>query len=146
MRLCMCVLRAESHVQVRMRLCCLHYHASIVNFCTSSSAEMHKLQQSSLLFERRELCACAAVHMHAMLHSAHQRLMRHSLSVRQRPYFRRRYESVIVTLCECLDTLDEPEARAAMVWVIGEYAERIDNADELLEGFLEVRGQVGEPG
>ncbi|KAK9841945.1 hypothetical protein WJX81_000273 [Elliptochloris bilobata] len=48
-----------------------------------------------------------------------------------------RYESVIATLCECLDTLDEPEARAAMVWVIGEYAERIDNADELLEGFLE---------
>ena len=24
-----------------------------------------------------------------------------------------------------------------MVWIIGEYAERIDNADELLEGFLE---------
>ena len=46
---------------------------------------------------------------------------------------------MIVTLCECLDTLDEPEARAAMVWVIGEYAERIDNADELLEGFLEVQ-------
>jgi len=34
--------------------------------------------------------------------------------------------------------LDEPEARAAMVWIIGEYAERIDNADELLESFLEV--------
>lgn len=25
-----------------------------------------------------------------------------------------------------------------MVWIIGEYAERIDNADELLESFLEV--------
>ena len=25
-----------------------------------------------------------------------------------------------------------------MVWILGEYAERIDNADELLEGFLEV--------
>jgi hypothetical protein len=24
-----------------------------------------------------------------------------------------------------------------MVWIIGEYAERIDNADELLEAFLE---------
>jgi len=54
---------------------------------------------------------------------------------------RARYESVIATLCECLDTLDEPEARAAMVWVIGEYAERIDNADELLEGFLEARAR-----
>lgn len=24
-----------------------------------------------------------------------------------------------------------------MIWIIGEYAERIENADELLEGFLE---------
>ncbi|KAF6021399.1 AP1B1 [Bugula neritina] len=48
-----------------------------------------------------------------------------------------KYESVIATLCENLDTLDEPEARASMIWIIGEYAERIDNADELLESFLE---------
>lgn len=48
-----------------------------------------------------------------------------------------RYESIISTLCENLDTLDEPEARASMIWIIGEYAERIDNADELLESFLE---------
>ena len=27
--------------------------------------------------------------------------------------------------------------RASMIWIIGEYAERIDNADELLESFLE---------
>ena len=48
-----------------------------------------------------------------------------------------RYESIIATLCENLDTLDEPEAKASMIWIIGEYAERIDNADELLEQFLE---------
>eukprot|EP00889_Picochlorum_renovo_P007886 jgi/Picre1/34916/NNA_002382.t1 len=48
-----------------------------------------------------------------------------------------RYESIISILCENLDSLDEPEARASMVWIIGEYAERIDNADELLEQFLE---------
>ncbi|XP_073051986.1 beta-adaptin-like protein C [Primulina eburnea] len=47
------------------------------------------------------------------------------------------YESIIATLCENLDTLDEPEAKASMIWIIGEYAERIDNADELLESFLE---------
>uniref|UniRef100_A0A7S1T750 Beta-adaptin-like protein n=1 Tax=Tetraselmis chuii TaxID=63592 RepID=A0A7S1T750_9CHLO len=47
------------------------------------------------------------------------------------------YESIIGTLCENLDTLDEPEAKASMIWIIGEYAERIDNADELLETFLE---------
>lgn len=27
--------------------------------------------------------------------------------------------------------------QASMIWIIGEYAERIDNADELLESFLE---------
>ncbi|CAO1627614.1 unnamed protein product [Sympodiomycopsis kandeliae] len=46
------------------------------------------------------------------------------------------YESVIATLCENLDSLDEPEARAAMVWIIGQYADRIENSDELLEDFL----------
>lgn len=48
-----------------------------------------------------------------------------------------RYESIIATLCENLDSLDEPDARGAMIWIVGEYAERIDNADELLESFLE---------
>ena len=42
-----------------------------------------------------------------------------------------RYESIIATLCENLDTLDEPEAKASMIWIIGEYAERIDNAVRL---------------
>ena len=28
-------------------------------------------------------------------------------------------------------------SRASMIWIVGEYAERIDNADELLEGFLD---------
>ena len=36
-----------------------------------------------------------------------------------------------------MDTLDEPEARASMIWIIGEFAERIDNADDLLESFLD---------
>lgn len=48
-----------------------------------------------------------------------------------------RYESIIATLCENLDSLDEPEAKASMIWIVGEYADRIDNADELLESFLD---------
>ena len=47
-----------------------------------------------------------------------------------------RYESIISTLCEHLDSLDEPEAKAAMIWVIGQYADRIDNSDVLLDDFL----------
>ncbi|MCJ1351269.1 MAG: hypothetical protein MMC33_001253 [Icmadophila ericetorum] len=47
-----------------------------------------------------------------------------------------RYERIISTLCENLDSLDEPEAKAAMIWVIGQYADRIDNSDILLDDFL----------
>ena len=48
-----------------------------------------------------------------------------------------KYEGIIPALCENLDTLDEPEAKASLIWILGEYAERIENADELLEGFLD---------
>ena len=48
-----------------------------------------------------------------------------------------RYESIIGILCENLDSLDEPEAKASMIWIIGQYSDRIENADELLDNFLE---------
>jgi AP-2 complex subunit beta-1 len=44
-----------------------------------------------------------------------------------------RYEGIIPTLCENLDALDEPESKASMIWVIGQYADRIDNAEELMD-------------
>lgn len=47
------------------------------------------------------------------------------------------YEAVIPTLCANLDELDEPEAKASLIWIIGEYAEKIENADELLAIFLD---------
>ena len=48
-----------------------------------------------------------------------------------------KYEGIISTLCENLDVLDEPEARGAMIWILGEYADRIDNAGELLTTFVD---------
>ncbi|KAG8935844.1 beta-adaptin [Tulasnella sp. 418] len=47
-----------------------------------------------------------------------------------------RYEGVIPTLCANLEELDEPEAKASLIWIIGEYADKIDNADELLAIFV----------
>ncbi|KAK9237302.1 adaptin N terminal region-domain-containing protein [Lipomyces kononenkoae] len=56
------------------------------------------------------------------------------------------YDGVIPTLCQGIDELDEPEARGAMIWIIGEYADKIDNADEILstfiDGFLDETTQV----
>lgn len=47
-----------------------------------------------------------------------------------------RYEQVLSALCDNLEVLDEPEAKASMIWILGEYAERIDNVDEILDSFL----------
>ncbi len=48
-----------------------------------------------------------------------------------------RYEGIIPTLCASLDELDEPEAKASLIWILGEYADKIDNADELIGSFLD---------
>lgn len=48
-----------------------------------------------------------------------------------------KYERVIVDLCRNLDTLDEPEAKESMIWILGEYAERLDNATDRLEYFVD---------
>ncbi|KAJ6246559.1 ap-1 complex subunit beta-1 [Anaeramoeba flamelloides] len=48
-----------------------------------------------------------------------------------------KYESIITSLCENLEKLDDNEAKCAMIWILGEYADRIDNATELLESLIE---------
>ena len=47
------------------------------------------------------------------------------------------YEGVIPTLCSNLEELDEPEAKASLIWILGEYADKISNAEELLAHFLD---------
>lgn len=46
------------------------------------------------------------------------------------------YESIITTVIDQVDDLDEPEAKAAIIWIIGQYADRIDQSDELLKDYL----------
>lgn len=55
------------------------------------------------------------------------------------------YEGVIPTLCGALEELDESEARGSLVWMIGEYAESIENAEDLLETFLTTVGDESLP-
>jgi vesicle coat complex subunit len=47
------------------------------------------------------------------------------------------YEGIIGTLCENLDALENPDAKAAMIWILGQYADRIENSEELLDDFLQ---------
>lgn len=60
-----------------------------------------------------------------------------------------RYEKIIPILCESLDLLDEPEAKAAIIWIVGQYTERIENAEDLMENltysFLEESTEVRHP-
>merc|ERR1712166_1556241 len=44
------------------------------------------------------------------------------------------FEELVRLMHEALDGVDlEPEAEAAMIWIIGEYAERMDDAEDILE-------------
>jgi hypothetical protein len=36
-----------------------------------------------------------------------------------------------------LEELDKPEAKASLIWIVGEYANKIENADELLSVFID---------
>lgn len=47
------------------------------------------------------------------------------------------YEGIIPTLCQCIDDLDEPNARGSLIWIVGEYAEKITNAGDILASFVE---------
>ncbi|KMU72628.1 clathrin binding protein [Coccidioides immitis RMSCC 3703] len=47
------------------------------------------------------------------------------------------YEGIIPTLCHCIDDLDETNARGSLIWIVGEYAEKISNAGDILAGFVE---------
>jgi len=51
--------------------------------------------------------------------------------------FPNKYESIIPSLTEHMARLDEKEAKASMIWILGEYADRIENADALLAKFVE---------
>jgi hypothetical protein len=57
-----------------------------------------------------------------------------------RDIFRRypnKYESILAELCKNLSSIDEPEAKSAIIWIIGEYIEIIGNAYKLLATYLE---------
>jgi len=49
----------------------------------------------------------------------------------------RKYEAILKDLCENLKSIDDPEAKSAMIWIIGEYVETIENADDLLKIFAD---------
>lgn len=47
------------------------------------------------------------------------------------------YEGIIPTLCQCIDDLDEPNAKGALIWIVGEYAEKLSTAGDILSSFVD---------
>lgn len=48
-----------------------------------------------------------------------------------------RYEKILVEVMSEIKAIDEPESKAALLWIIGEYIESIDDAHSILSVFLE---------
>ena len=47
-----------------------------------------------------------------------------------------KYEAILRDLCDNLKALEEPEAKASIIWIIGEYSDTIENADQILYEFV----------
>lgn len=49
----------------------------------------------------------------------------------------KQYQGILSDLCESIKGFDDPDARAAMIWIIGENIDIIANANELLGMFMD---------
>lgn len=49
----------------------------------------------------------------------------------------RKYEGLLAEVCKHIKDIDEPEAKSALVWIIGEYIEIITNGNRFLASYLE---------
>jgi len=47
------------------------------------------------------------------------------------------FDSVITNICSNLETIKEPRAKAASIWILGEYSSRIEGVDVLLDPYLD---------
>jgi vesicle coat complex subunit len=47
------------------------------------------------------------------------------------------FESILASICPNLESLKEPRAKAAGIWIIGEYCSLIEGVDHLLDPFLD---------
>jgi len=48
-----------------------------------------------------------------------------------------KYEKLISFLVDKLEHYTEPDSKSAIYWIIGEYADKIENSEKLIESFAE---------
>jgi vesicle coat complex subunit len=47
------------------------------------------------------------------------------------------FESIIAKVCRSIDQIKDPQARAAAIWILGEYGDLIEKVDVILDPFLD---------
>jgi vesicle coat complex subunit len=93
----------------------------------------------AVVFEQhaRACVDCLVALIQSKIHYVVQECIVVSVNIFRR--YPNQYENIITTICQSLsETLDDHRAKAAMVWILGEYSRMITNAAELIESlFLE---------
>jgi vesicle coat complex subunit len=51
--------------------------------------------------------------------------------------FPNKYDSLIKDFCSKLDEFYEPDSKASIIWIIGEYAEKIPEAEKVIDRFID---------
>jgi AP-1 complex subunit beta-1 len=51
--------------------------------------------------------------------------------------FPNKYDALIKDLCSKLLEYYEPEAKAAIIWIIGEYAEKVTESEKIIDSFAD---------
>ena len=51
--------------------------------------------------------------------------------------FPNKFDSIIKDFCLKLDDFIEPESKSAIIWMIGEYAEKINDSEKLIDRFAD---------
>jgi AP-1 complex subunit beta-1 len=49
-----------------------------------------------------------------------------------------KYEGVIGNLCEAIQTYDDPNAKASLIWILGEYCTRIEVVEEIFMDLMNI--------
>jgi hypothetical protein len=49
----------------------------------------------------------------------------------------RKFEGLIKDICAQMKRIDEPESKAAFIWILGEFAEKIDSVENMLQYFVD---------
>lgn len=51
--------------------------------------------------------------------------------------FPNKYDALIKDFCSKLEAFYEPDSKAAMIWIVGEYAEKIPDAEKIMNNYID---------